>query len=124
MGGHVSDRVVVPFGIHLLCLPLDAFETALREGATIGPATPDFTAPAVSLEKVTRLMTAEVAANALSVEPQWLLRQAREGRIEHVRIGKFVRFRADVIIEQGTRLGRTSAACAHTTTSGSTRKRV
>lgn len=50
-----------------------------------------------------RLLTADEAASALSVEATWLLRQAREGRIAHVRLGKYVRFDPDVIIGQCTK---------------------
>jgi excisionase family DNA binding protein len=51
----------------------------------------------------TALLTAKDAAGLLGVEPSWLLRQAREGRIDHVRIGKYVRFQPTAIIEQCTR---------------------
>jgi excisionase family DNA binding protein len=51
-------------------------------------------------------MTAHAAAELLAVEPAWLLRLAREGRIDHVRVGKYVRFRPETIIEQGTRFAQ------------------
>lgn len=50
-----------------------------------------------------RLLTADEAASALSVEATWLLRQAREGRIAHVRLGKYVRFDLDAIVGQCTK---------------------
>lgn len=56
-----------------------------------------------------RLLTAAEAAGVLSVDAPWLLRQAREGRIAHVRLGKYVRFDPDAIIGQCTKqpiLGR------------------
>jgi excisionase family DNA binding protein len=48
-------------------------------------------------------LTAEDAARLLAVEPSWLLRQAREGRIAHVRIGKYMRFDPQEVIGQCTR---------------------
>ena len=39
------------------------------------------------------LMTAEQVAAILAVPPSWVLRQAREGRIPHVTLGRYVRFR-------------------------------
>lgn len=38
------------------------------------------------------LLTAEDAGRLLSVDASWLLRQAREGRIPHVKLGRYVRF--------------------------------
>lgn len=50
-----------------------------------------------------RLLTAPEAAEVLSVDAPWLLRQAREGRIAHVRLGKYVRFDPDAIIGHCTK---------------------
>jgi excisionase family DNA binding protein len=50
-----------------------------------------------------RLLAAAEAASALSIEATWLLRQAREGRIKHVRLGKHVRFDLDAIVGQCTK---------------------
>jgi excisionase family DNA binding protein len=47
------------------------------------------------------LLSANEAARLLAVPMRQLLRLAREGRIAHVRIGKYVRFRPATIIEQG-----------------------
>lgn len=55
-----------------------------------------------------RLLTATEAAEVLSVDAPWLLRQAREGRIPHVRLGKYVRFDPDAIIGQCTKQPSTS----------------
>lgn len=38
------------------------------------------------------LLTAEQAAEVLSVPPSWLLAQAREGKVPHFRLGRYVRF--------------------------------
>jgi excisionase family DNA binding protein len=48
-------------------------------------------------------LPAEDAARLLAVEPSWLLRQAREGRIGHVRIGKYIRFDPQDIVGRCTR---------------------
>lgn len=49
------------------------------------------------------LLTPAEAARILAVEASWLLRQAREGRIPHVRLGKYVRFDAAAIVVQCTK---------------------
>jgi len=64
-------------------------QAAAREVLGVGAAaTQDSPQPLGS----TSLLTAEDAARQLSVDAQCLLRQAREGRIPHARIGRYVRF--------------------------------
>lgn len=41
------------------------------------------------------LLTAEGAADLLSVPKSWVLAEARADRIPHVRLGRYVRFDAD-----------------------------
>lgn len=41
------------------------------------------------------LLDADATARLLGVRPSWLLKRARERRIPHVRVGKFVRFDPD-----------------------------
>lgn len=43
------------------------------------------------------LLDSEAAGRLLNVPATWLLQRAREGRIPHVRIGKYVRFDVDQI---------------------------
>lgn len=60
------------------------------------------------------LLTAEEAAQRLSVPPSWLYTQARENKCPHVRLGKYVRFDAEALDEwvreqaRGPRERRTS----------------
>jgi hypothetical protein len=117
----MSDRVLIPFGTRLLCLSRDTFETALRDGAAIARATfldvEEATASGLSQEAAgTRLLSVEAASAMLSVDPQWLLRQAREGNIPHVRLGRFVRFDAAAIAD-ACRRPASSAATATSATS-------
>ena len=50
-----------------------------------------------------RLLSADDAAGVLSVDPSWLLKQAREGRIPCVRLGKYVRFDPAAIVGHCTK---------------------
>jgi hypothetical protein len=50
-----------------------------------------------------RLLSAEDAAAAFGVDPSWLLRQAREGRLPCIRLGKYVRFDRETIVGLCTR---------------------
>lgn len=43
------------------------------------------------------LVDAQTAAQILGVKSSWLLQRAREGRIPHVRLGKYVRFNIDEV---------------------------
>ncbi len=45
------------------------------------------------------LLCAEEMARQLSIKPSWLLEQARQGRVPHVRLGKYVRFNATQVLK-------------------------
>jgi hypothetical protein len=78
----------------------------------------------------TALLTAEAAAEMLSVDAQWLLRQAREARIPHFRVGRYVRFDPAAIAGYCTRPPRppatatsaTASALGHRTKTGGNRR--
>jgi excisionase family DNA binding protein len=44
-----------------------------------------------------RLLMAEEVAERLGVRPQWVWAQARAGRIPHVRLGRYRRFRESAV---------------------------
>ena len=44
-----------------------------------------------------RLLTAQEIAERLGVNPHWVSAQARAGRIPHVRLGRYRRFRESAI---------------------------
>jgi excisionase family DNA binding protein len=44
---------------------------------------------------MTQLITADGAAERLGVKASWVLREARAGRIPHIRMGRYVRFDPD-----------------------------
>jgi excisionase family DNA binding protein len=44
-----------------------------------------------------RLLTAEEVADRLGVTRTWVWAQAREGRIPHVRLGRYRRFREEAL---------------------------
>jgi excisionase family DNA binding protein len=46
---------------------------------------------------VDRLLTAEEIAERLGMKTQWVWAQARAGRIPHVRLGRYCRFRESAI---------------------------
>jgi excisionase family DNA binding protein len=52
---------------------------------------------------MTQLITADGAAERLGVKASWVLREARAGRIPHIRMGRYVRFDPDELAAIGAR---------------------
>ena len=57
---------------------------------------------------MTRLLTVEEVAERLGVTKDWVWAQARAGRIPHVRLGRYRRFREEAIDEWLLRLEQSS----------------
>lgn len=45
------------------------------------------------------LLDAKAAGELLNVPASWVLAEARAGRIPHIRLGRYVRFDADELVE-------------------------
>ena len=56
-----------------------------------------------------RLMTAEEVADWLQVKVGWVYAESRAGRMPHVRLGRYCRYRQGAIVEWLGRLERVSA---------------
>jgi excisionase family DNA binding protein len=59
-----------------------------------------------------RLLTAEENAERLGVNTQWVWAQARAGRIPHVRLGRYQRFRESAIEAWASELEASSTEAA------------
>ena len=57
---------------------------------------------------MTRLLTVDEVADRLGVTKEWVWAQARAGRIPHVRLGRYRRFREEAIEEWLRQLEETS----------------
>lgn len=55
-------------------------------------------------EEETRLMTAEEVAAYLQVKTGWVYAESRAGRIPHVRLGRYCRYRRSAILDWLERL--------------------
>jgi len=55
-----------------------------------------------------RLMTAEEVADWLQVRVGWVYAESRAGRMPHVRLGRYCRYRQTAIVEWLARLERAS----------------
>jgi excisionase family DNA binding protein len=72
------------------------------------PESPVLTPRRLCGETTNRLLTAEEVADCLGVTPRWAYNEARAGRLPHVRLGRYVKFRGEAIddwlrkVERGT----------------------
>ena len=55
------------------------------------------------------LLTAQDVADRLGVAPSWVWAQARAGRIPHIRLGRYCRFREEALEAWITQLERKAA---------------
>jgi excisionase family DNA binding protein len=92
--------VIVPFGNDVLALSSEQLEEArsrarqlMGEPSAVQPVTVD-----------DRLLTAEQMAERTAVPSTWFLEQARQDKLPCVRLGKYVRFRMEEVVEASRRL--------------------
>jgi excisionase family DNA binding protein len=88
-----------------------AFEQALGGHPTWAENGPDCGEPVLDgLSGMTRLLTAEEVAERLGMTKDWVWAQARAGRIPHVQLGRYRRFREDALDEWLAELEQRSGA--------------
>lgn len=77
-----------------LALTADQLRSALLLGDDLAPVETAAQAPSTQTSSAngTTLVDANIAARVLGVGPTWLLQRAREQRVPHYRIGKYIRF--------------------------------
>jgi hypothetical protein len=111
----------LPQPIGWLGLTLDALHEAQKAAGEVLGSDTNTSQPATSSNEPVALVTAEAAGAALSVDPQWL--QAREGRIPHVRLGRYVRFDPAAIAAYCARAPRPPATATGAAPFGRRRRR-
>lgn len=90
-----------PFGV--LALSRSELSSAREAAQHILPVDVPVAHADEDASHVTHLVDANAAARALGVKPSWLLQRAREGRIHHVKLGKYIRFDVERIRAEGER---------------------
>lgn len=97
--------VLIPFNGQWLALSPEALHEALRQGreamAETQPENSQQSAP-------DRVLDAGGMETATQIPASWFLEQARQGKLPHIRAGKYVRFRLNEVLEAlltGTRPG-------------------
>ena len=102
----VDSVVLLPFPHPLgwLALTHDQLRAAqMRASEVLGPTRAQMPAAERRGAETRALLSPDDAALVLAIDASWLLTRAREGAIPHVRLGKYVRFSPDEIIEFGRR---------------------
>jgi len=97
-----NDTVFVIESSHgVLALSGAGLQEALKAGSSIRSGLNGQTNDTSRSTRTRRrkLLTAKELAKRINVGPSWLLRRARENRIPHVRMGKYVRFDASEVLE-------------------------
>lgn len=88
--------ILIPFGNTFLALSQEEFKKAFVLGQEIVGITQ--TLPQMSTED-NRLLDAEEASKITGVPASWFEEKARQGKIPHIRFGKYPRFRMKDLIE-------------------------
>jgi len=91
-----GEYVLLKFGDDRLALTSQDLDKAKRSAALLSPMGAQ--SADVPLENQ-RLLTAEEIARLTKVPASWWLEAARQSRVPHVRIGKYVRFRLSEALE-------------------------
>ena len=95
--GVVSDEnclLIIPTPIGSIAIPIETVLTARTRANTLLPS------PVESRKRdfdSAPLVSAEAIAKLFDVDSTWFLTRARENRIPHIRIGKYIRFDPDEV---------------------------
>ena len=83
-----------------LALSTDDFEKALFKGQEFSLRSQNNNNSLTTSNQVSaQLVTAKELSELTSVPETWFMEQARQGKLSHVRLGKYVRFRPYEVIE-------------------------
>jgi hypothetical protein len=103
----MTDRVLIPLPDgRWLGLTPEQFAEAEQSGRELTPALPSST-PTVGLDE---LLTAEQLEARTNVPASWWEQAARERRVPHARIGRYVRFRFAEVAEHFSHNADTAGA--------------
>lgn len=93
--------IIVPFGsTGFLALSQCDFEKAIFQGRELRlQPEGDNNFSTSNIQAPSQLVTASEMSNLTSIPESWFLEQARQGKVPHVRLGKYVRFNPSAVIE-------------------------
>lgn len=91
-----NETIVLPTPLGVIALDSTTFTIAHRAAADLRFLSGS---TAMSNNRETLLLSAEAIAKRFDMDSTWFLTRARENRIPHVRLGKYVRFDPEEIRE-------------------------
>jgi hypothetical protein len=91
----VNNLILIPFNGAWLALTPEQLQEALAQGQALLGARATATA-ATAEEKV---LDAEGMEHVTGIPASWYLEAARQGRIPHIRAGKYVRYRLSEVLD-------------------------
>lgn len=86
--------VLVPFGGEFIALSQNQLQEAVKRGRELLPPT-----PAAVAQPADTILDADGMAAVTGVPASWFGEQARQGKIPYLRVGKYVRFRLNEVLE-------------------------
>jgi hypothetical protein len=86
--------VLISFGGEFLALSQDQFQEAVKRGRELMPPK-----PVAAAQQADTILDAEGMASVTSVPASWFEEKARQGKIPHIRAGKYVRFCLREVLE-------------------------
>lgn len=90
-----TSYILIPFGSEFLALSQEAFKECLERGRKMaGTVT-----PMLDTQPIEKLIDADIASKVTGIPASWFLEAARQERIPHIKMGKYVRFRMSNVIE-------------------------
>ena len=97
-----ESLVLIPFGGEILALSHDEFEQARARGRELMPVQ----AASVPARTEDRILDAEGMERETAIPASWFLEQARQGKLPHIRAGKYVRFQLAEVLDHLKASGR------------------
>jgi hypothetical protein len=94
----MTDRLLVPFNGSLLALTVEQFAEAQQAAVNLNVGNTDGEL-GQTVTQHAELLTAEQLESRTSVPASWWEQAARENRVPHTRIGRYVRFEFAAVAE-------------------------
>lgn len=87
-------EVLIPFGGEFIALSQDRLQEAVKRGRELVPPM-----PTAAAQPADTILDVDGMAAVTGIPASWFGEQARQGKIPHLRAGKYVRFRLNEVLE-------------------------
>src|SRR3972149_8492282 len=90
-----EDLILIPCGNIFLALSQESFKKAV----TLGQEVLGIVQEPSGINETVNLLDAEEAGKAAGIPASWFLEAARQDKIPHIKMGKYVRFRLSDVLQ-------------------------